>query len=72
MGDWVEVKSSGHQHTPRTGVICEMLFNHHSKRIEYQVEEHDMPIETHYHAEDLRHIAPTRPKEWSSEIRRPK
>ena len=70
IGDWVEVKSSGQQQTPRTGVIREMLFNHHSKRIEYQVEERDMPIETHFHAEDLRPVALTEPNEWSSEIRR--
>lgn len=71
LGNWVEVKSRGIRNTPRTGIIREMRYNPWSKRIEYQIHDTYLPIETHYHAEDLRHIEPIQPNTWSHAIQNP-
>ncbi len=59
IGDWVEILSRGYRNTPRTGTICEMLWDAPGRGIRYQVMENGQPIAKQYSAEDLRHVEPT-------------
>jgi len=61
IGDWVEVLSRGQRNTPRTGTICEMLWDQHDRCMHYQLLEADQPRNKHYTAQDLRHVDPTGP-----------
>jgi len=61
VGDWVEVLSRGMQHTPRTGVICEMEFDVRQGSLRYQIREVDQQIPTWYAAGELRRVDPTPP-----------
>jgi hypothetical protein len=61
LGDWVEVLSRGMLNTPRTGTICEMLWDEGAKAMRYQILDDGQRIEKLYTRDDLRHVEPTRP-----------
>lgn len=59
IGDWVEVLSRGMLNSPRTGMICEMLWDEADNAIRYQIEENGLQIDQRYTRDDLRHVDPT-------------
>jgi hypothetical protein len=59
IGDWVEVRTRGMLHEPRTGTIAQMLWDKQAGELRYQIVENDRLIDTLYSSDDLRHIEPT-------------
>ena len=53
-GDFVEVKSRSGKTRPRMARISEILWNRHSRRIEYVVASRNMRLGRTFYAEDLR------------------
>jgi hypothetical protein len=56
IGDWVEVLSHGMRNEPRTGVICDMLWDVRKRGVRYQIRENDVPIADLYTREDLQRV----------------
>ncbi len=57
-GDFVEIKSRSGKARPRIARITEILWDRHSRRIEYIVASRNMQLERRFHAEDLRPAIP--------------
>jgi hypothetical protein len=61
IGEWVEVLSRGMRNTPRTGTICDLLWDEGAKAARYQILDDGQRIEKRYAADDLRRVEPTGP-----------
>lgn len=56
LGDHVEVRTRGMKNPHRTGFIRAMLWDSHSRQIQYQIDQVDQPIETRFTRDDLKHV----------------
>lgn len=63
IGDLVEVRPRGMQNEPRTGVIRDMLWDHHTGQMHYLLDGPDLPYDKPLTSSDLKHVDPTKEQE---------